>query len=274
MPSAALPPSDWAGVRHVFVEHLPSDSDPLPMTWTLDDVAVSHHVGQVARIKRGEALVLVDAHRERACLADVLQVTRQALSLQVTAWLPPPVCVMPPTTLVVAVIKEPRWDWLLQKATELGVRTIQPILAERSVIRLKPADALKKQARWQAILRAAAEQSEGWFIPQMELPVSVSQYVARLPHAPGAGRFLLQERGADRQALKTALSTALPNQPAWFAIGPEGGWSEAERHCFVEQGQWTPVSLGSRILRSETAALAAMSAWVYHHDSQQLETTE
>jgi 16S rRNA (uracil1498-N3)-methyltransferase len=137
------------------------------------------------------------------------------------------------------------------------------LLSERTVIKLSEGDISKKQARWQAVVRSAAEQSEGLFIPQVLKPVHLPDFCPefRKGEPDSALRMVLVERGA-RLALKSLLSGLQANQPVTIAIGPEGGWTAAELDALNRAG-FVPASLGMRILRSETAAMAAMAAVVY-----------
>jgi 16S rRNA (uracil1498-N3)-methyltransferase len=191
----------------------------------------------------------------------VLQaIDKHSLSVTLECQLPVPKSSLPPVTLAVALIKEQRWDWLLQKATELGVRAFQPILSERTVIKLSESDIPKKLERWQSVVRSAAEQSEGLFIPQMLKPVNVSQCAQS--GSSDRLRILLAERGEDRLSLKSVLSGLQQEKMVTMAVGPEGGWTPQELDVFIQAG-FVLASLGSRILRSETAAIAAMAGVVY-----------
>jgi 16S rRNA (uracil1498-N3)-methyltransferase len=141
----------------------------------------------------------------------------------------------------------------------LGVRAIRPVVAERSVVRLTAADAARKQARWVGILRGAAEQSEGLFIPALSPPVALPELLAGLSDKQSPLKILLMERGPDRTPLKVMLRGVEAKQPVILAIGPEGGWTDDEARVFQMAG-FRLASMGGRILRSETAAMAAMAA--------------
>ncbi len=154
-------------------------------------------------------------------------------------------------------LKRDKFEWVLQKGTELGVARFVPVISQRSVVR--PAEALaKKFPRWRAIIREAAEQSGRARLPRLVDPVSWSQAVA---WAEGP-RFLPWEVAAgqgDIPGLGAAVR-ALQPQPSRVAllVGPEGGVSREEAELARSQGwQWT--SLGRRILRAETAALASLA---------------
>lgn len=247
------------GLKRFFVS-LDEPITLFPSLITVTDEVVAHHLRAVMRAKAGEAVVIVDGQREQAYAAVIQEMQKQSIVLQVEQKLGASVMRLPPAVLVVSLIKEQRWDWLLQKATELGVRTVQPLLAERSVIRLGEKDISKKLERWQAVLRSAAEQSEGLFIPAILPPLSTQAYLSHVPS--DALKLILRERGENRHTLKQALTGIQADQTTIFAIGPEGGWTERELSAF-EQAGFLPVSLGDRILRSETAAVAAMAALAY-----------
>src|SRR5690606_5270658 len=143
-------------------------------------------------------------------------------------------------------------------------RRIIPLQAERCTVKIHQVrDIEKKLARWQAVVQNAAEQSEGLFVPEITSPMSLMQFAGAVEEVPV--RLLLQERG-ERPALKAVL-THPDFQTSRYAaaIGPEGGWNEAELQLFRFAG-FLPVSLGARILRSETAAMALMSALLYERE--------
>ncbi|WP_373532656.1 16S rRNA (uracil(1498)-N(3))-methyltransferase [Vampirovibrio sp.] len=232
-----------------------------PAEMTVEDDVVAHHLRTVMRAKAGESVVLVDGASRCAYLATLMAVERRSVQVVVQSALEQTLNCLPSVTLAVALIKEQRWDWLIQKATELGVEAIQPIASERTVIKLGEKDISKKLERWEAVIRSAAEQSEGLFVPPVLAPVSVKALCANAA-LQQTHRILLAERGAQRDTLKTVLSQHQPDRSLLFAIGPEGGWTDLELKCF-EQSGFTFASLGQRIMRSETAALAAMAAVVY-----------
>ena len=146
-----------------------------------------------------------------------------------------------------------RMDWLVEKATELGAASIQPLQTERSVLRLTGERALKKWAHWQGVAIAACEQCGRNRLPTIHPVASLPAWLAQ---AHGGSRYLLSLRPGS-QPLQHVLREP-GNGPAFFLSGPEGGLSRAEEDVALAHG-FTPVSLGSRILRAETAPLAALS---------------
>jgi 16S rRNA (uracil1498-N3)-methyltransferase len=163
-----------------------------------------------------------------------------------------------PVTLVMAVYKFDRMEWAIEKATELGVAAIAPVIARRSEKHLAES-AEKRAERWRRIAHEAAQQARRSDVPVIHVPAPLANYVRATPTAT---RIVLaeQERStALRRAVETALTQAQEEMPAFeLAIGPEGGWAPEEEALFDANG-WHAVSLGPRILRAETAAIAALS---------------
>lgn len=163
-----------------------------------------------------------------------------------------------PVTLVLAVYKFDRMEWAIEKATELGVATIVPVIARRTEKHLAQS-AAKRVERWRRIAHEAAQQSRRSDLPLIEDP----RPLALFAKAPGtATRLVLaeQERTTTlRHALKEQLEASGEEMPSFeMAIGPEGGWAPEEEALFDANG-WRAVSLGPRILRAETAAITALS---------------
>jgi len=154
--------------------------------------------------------------------------------------------------LAVGMPANDRMDWLVEKATELGVASIQPLMTERSVLRLSGERAEKKVAHWQGVAVAACEQCGGNRVPAVHRVLTLVQWLAT-PVLPG--RRLLLSLGNDSVPLRQTASDA---GTMLFLCGPEGGFSAAEESAALNAG-FDAVSLGTRVLRSETAALAALA---------------
>ena len=163
-----------------------------------------------------------------------------------------------PVTLVLAVYKFDRMEWAIEKATELGVAAIAPVIARRTEKHLGES-AEKRAERWRRIAHEAAQQSRRSDVPVIHVPALLANFARA---ASTATRIVLaeQERStALRHAVETAVAQAQDEMPAFeVAIGPEGGWAPEEEALFDANG-WQAVSLGPRILRAETAAIAALS---------------
>jgi len=157
-------------------------------------------------------------------------------------------------TLVLAIFKFDRMEWAIEKCTELGVSRIVPVITRRTDAHLAAASA-KRVERWRRLALQASEQSRRAGPPEIMAPLKVSDATA----LPGALRIVLAE--SQQQPLRDVLeSDAIESHPPEsqiiLAVGPEGGWAEDELELFHTSG-WVSTSLGSRILRAETAAIAA-----------------
>ncbi len=209
------------------------------------------HVARVLRLVAGDAVVLFDGHGYEAT-AQLTAVHGIVVSVDVQ----PAVSVDRESplrlTLVQGVSRGERMDLVMQKATELGVACLVPVLTERSVVKLDAAQSAKRLQHWQGVVAAACEQSGRALLPQV-LPVQPLLQWLRVAPAPSERRFLLHP-GA------TTRARDLPElQAATLLIGPEGGLSPGERAAALQAG-YTDLSLGPRVLRTETAALAALAA--------------
>jgi len=163
-----------------------------------------------------------------------------------------------PVTLVLAVFKFDRMEWAIEKATELGVASIAPVIAQRTEKHLAQS-AEKRAERWRRIVHEASQQSRRSDVPLIHDPAPLSTLVRA---ASKSTRIVLaeQERTTTlRNALDEAIGAAGEDMPTLeLAIGPEGGWAPAEEALFDASG-WRAASLGPRILRAETAAIAALA---------------
>lgn len=160
-----------------------------------------------------------------------------------------------PVTLLLAVFKFDRMEWAIEKATELGVERIVPLLARRTEKHLAQA-AVSRVERWRRIAREAAQQSRRSDTMVVSDPISVSNAVK---DEPQESRLLLAEREqvtSLRQGIEEGDRAGLNRLR--LAVGPEGGWTIEEEALFAAEG-WKAASLGPRILRAETAAIAAVS---------------
>jgi 16S rRNA (uracil1498-N3)-methyltransferase len=163
-----------------------------------------------------------------------------------------------PVTLVLSVYKFDAMEWALEKATELGVAAVAPVIARRTEKHLAQA-AAKRAERWRRIVHEASQQARRSDVPLIYEPVPLT---ARVRAASESTRIVLaeQERTTTlRNALDEAMDAAAEEMPALeLAIGPEGGWAPGEEALFDANG-WKAASLGPRILRAETAAIAALA---------------
>lgn len=159
--------------------------------------------------------------------------------------------------LVVGMPANERMDWLVEKAAELGAASIQPVIAQRSVLKLEGERAAKKQAHWQAVAISACEQSGRNRVPQVRAVVGLSQWVAAFGDtAADSALRLLLSLAVQALPLRQAAGSA---GEVLLLSGPEGGLTAQEEGMATALG-FQPVTLGPRVLRSETAPLAALAA--------------
>jgi 16S rRNA (uracil1498-N3)-methyltransferase len=151
-------------------------------------------------------------------------------------------------TLALAVFKFDRMEWAIEKCTELGVARVIPVIAQRTESHLAMA-AAKRAERWRRIARESSEQSRRAGAPEICDPMKLKELLG----VSAALRIVLSE-SQPGLALKDAL---IPAEDVILALGPEGGWTDAESKLFQDRG-WTPASLGQTVLRAETAAIAAL----------------
>jgi len=218
-----------------------------------------HYLFRVRRLAAGDRLVLFDGEGAEAD-AEVVSAGPRAGSLEVAQ--PRQVAVAAPrVTVLLSVIKGERMDWCLAKLVELGAGRIVPVAAERSVVRLEPARAERRLARYRAQVRAAAQQSRCALVPHVE---PIGGLEAALACVAGAGLKLLLWEDPRAIPLRSALPERAPDAVA-LLVGPEGGFTADEVECAVAAG-FVAVSLGRRILRAETAAVASAAILAYALD--------
>lgn len=228
---------------------------PLPAATAETPVIVlpsagAYHVVRVLRMREGAPLIVFDGngvdHK-----AEIAKVDGDKVSVRLMG--PTPGTAESPLriTLVQGVSRSDRMDWTLQKATELGVATLSPVLTARSVVRLDEKQAEKKQAHWRGIVVGACEQCGRSKIPAVTTPMTLRNYFASVR----------------KDGMRLVLSPAAPASLAGIAslpskvellIGPEGGLDDDELQGAQKAG-FMPVRLGPRVLRTETAAVVAMT---------------
>lgn len=213
------------------------------------DAGAARHV-QVRRMQPGETVVLFDG-RGGEWLARITAMKRDAVQIEVLEHAAVDRELPFDVTLALGVPANERMDWLVEKATELGVARIRPLRCERSVLKLDGERALRKQAHWQAVAVAAAEQSGRTRVPAVETMVD---FTAALTMDMSAARWMLSVVPA------SGPPSLAPTQGVVLLSGPEGGFSAAESAAALSAG-WQPVHLGPRVLRAETAPLAVL-AWL------------
>jgi len=210
------------------------------------DGQAANYLGAVLRLGAGAKVKLFD-DRTGEWLAEIREAGKRRLSLDVVERLREREAV-PDLWLLFAPIKRGRIDWIVEKATELGVARLVPVLTQRTIVERTNMDRLR------AHMIEAAEQCERTALPELLPPERLDRLLAHWP----ADRTLLfaDEGGGD------PLADAAAPGPAAILIGPEGGFTDAERSAIRGVAQARPVSLGPRILRADTAAVAAVGIWM------------
>ena len=218
----------------------------------LNPQAVKHI--QVLRLQPGKSVVLFDGEGF-ACVARIEDMGKQSVEVTVTELLPAwplPAC---ESHLLISMPANERMDWLVEKATELGVARITPLMSERSVVRLSSERAIKRHHHWTGVAQAACSQSGRNRIPRIDMPVDFSDALQQLSSSSTKAKVLL-----------SFAQTAKPWRDLWltpptsiaFLCGPEGGLSAQEELLACQHG-FVPASLGLATLRSETAAISVLA---------------
>jgi 16S rRNA (uracil1498-N3)-methyltransferase len=208
----------------------------------------AHYLAKVMRVGEGDVVILCDDVTGEWA-AQVALVGKRAVVLEPSEKLREREQV-PDFWLCAALLKKDRFDLVLEKASELGVRRIQPVLTRRCV-----ADKLNLE-RARAIVTEAAEQCARTALPELAEPAKLDALLRGWP--PERTLFFADELGGEPAAAAFAASSG----PAALLIGPEGGFDDAERAAVRALPQARPISLGPRILRGETAAIAATGLWM------------
>ena len=211
----------------------------------------AHHALRVLRLRRGDEVilfdgsggewpgVLIDAGGEVAVALDLWREVERESSLAVT--------------LAQALLVGEKMDWVLQKAVELGVAAMQPLSTKRSVVRLTEERAEKRARHWQHVAVSACEQCGRNRLPLLAPVAALPDYLAGVAQA-GTTRLLLSPHGGVRLS-----ALPRPGGPLTLLVGPEGGFEDGEEEAARLAG-FQPVTLGPRVLRTETAGLAALAA--------------
>lgn len=209
----------------------------------------AHYIRNVLRIKNGRNLRIFN-HQGKEYLAKIIAMDRKSISIHLQQSL----SCLPPSkldiTLIQSISKGERMDYTIQKATELGINTIQPIVSEFGEVRLKDKRLDKRRTHWKNISISACEQSFRADVPQIMPPISLGEYTSN----QNVGIFLEPNENS-------TIQNIAENKWQKFdvAIGPEGGWSQNDLTQLKTSGL-TGIQFGQRILRTETMAPAILSA--------------
>ena len=224
----------------------------------------SHYIAQVLRMRQGEQLTVVLNGRIEA-LCEVNELSKSEVKLKILKTGQNSTEPLADITLYQSVSKGERMDLTIQKCVELGVTRIVPVFSSRCVVRPDDPKKMKsKTERWQKISLEAARQSGRGIIPEVCDPVSFEQAVAM---SGSADISLFTWEGEKTVTLKQALESKLPEDVKEIAVfvGPEGGYDESEADEATRNGALA-VTIGKRILRTETAGAAVLAMLLYHYE--------
>lgn len=219
--------------------------------------AAARHV-QVLRLQPGASIVLFDG-RGQDWPAEIVGMGRSDVQVRVGTPVEVRRELARPVSLAIGMPANERMDWLVEKACELGVAAIRPLVCERSVLRLDGERAARRRTRWQAVAVAAAEQCGRARVPEIAEPEAFATWLARQPVPNDAAAFVLS-LAPDAAPLGEALRGEPARQAGslWLLSGPEGGLS-AQEEAAARAAGFVATSLGPRVLRADTAPLAALA---------------
>lgn len=219
-----------------------------------------NHIKNVLRMKRGER-VRISSTSGKNYFGEIAEFSGDTVLVAITQECAPDTELPGRIYLFQGLPKSDKMELIIQKAVELGACEIIPVAMKNCVVKLDEKKAAAKTARWQEIAKSAAKQSKRSVIPTVGRPVS---YQEALEIAAELDVVLLpyeNERGM--AATKEAIEAIVPGQSIGIFIGPEGGFSDREI-AMARERDMKPISLGGRILRTETAGLATLSVLMYH----------
>ena len=240
---------------HFFVE--PSQICGKQITITGEDV---NHIKNVLRMKIGDELSVSNGIDGRDYRCGITDITEDDVSCELRFIKEDGLELPSKVTLFQALPKADKMEFIIQKCVELGVYKIVPVAAHRCVVRLDDKKAESKTARWQMIAEAAAKQSKRAVIPEVHLPVTMREAVG-MASAMDV-KLIPYELAKGMKHTREMIDSIRPGQSVAIFIGPEGGFEDDEIGDALAAGI-EPVTLGRRILRTETAGMTVMS-WIMY----------
>ena len=228
------------------------DHDLRPGREVLLPDQAGEHVARVLRLERGAPLILFngDGYEFDASLASL---AKHAVTAEIGEKRTVDRESALPLTLVQAIARGEKMDWILQKATELGVARIVPVVTDRTEVKLDAERAERRMAHWRGVLAGACEQCGRNRLPDLEPPQALDRWLATISDAPALRLALLPEGDVTLRQFPQMDNGAI------LAVGPEGGFT-ANDVALLTQAGFHGLRLGPRILRTETAGLAALAA--------------
>lgn len=223
---------------------------PLQLTGQVElSGSTAHYLSRVLRLSKGAALILFNGDG-RDYSAEITAIQSQRVQVRLNDSTEPGNESPLKITLVQAVCRGERMDYTLQKATELGVFCIQPLISQRVEVRLDKSRQAKRLEHWQGVVISACEQSGRAFVPEVKTPLSMADWVSCTDESPRLVLDPLAENKLSGLSVVTDLVS--------LVVGPEGGFTDQEMEAARANGL-TAVSLGPRVLRTETAGPAAIA---------------
>ncbi len=216
---------------------------------TIKDRFAVAHIKNVLRLVRGDVFAGYDG--ERRWVLKITGAGRDTIEVEVDGVYEIPTRSLRRITLAAALIKAKPWELLIEKATEIGVAAIQPVICERTVVKVKSATCAGKMERWRRVAASAAAQSAGR-VPVIMRPVGFDVYIEKVSEC--GNKYIMSGGGASRSLSELMLHVG--RDDVVLLVGPEGDWTERELTAASDAG-FVKAHLGPGILRAETAALAA-----------------
>lgn len=212
------------------------------------------HLRDSLRVKVGALVLFGDGSTQRY-QTEITAITNQALIGRIIDIIAEPATQVPTLILGQTLLKGEKMDWVIQKATELGVSEIVPIESRHSVVQLKTDRVDHQLARWRRIALEAAQQSEQWRVPTIAVPQSLASLLTGCGNGTMTCMLTERQNGINLQVVDLPKDHT---RSVLVLIGPEGGWSQEEMEATNQPGI-VSITLGQHILRAETAAIAAIS---------------
>ncbi|MDQ0339616.1 16S rRNA (uracil1498-N3)-methyltransferase [Caldalkalibacillus uzonensis] len=224
----------------------------------------AHHVLRVMRLSPGDRVICCDGCG-RTVVAELTRLDTHAVYGDIVQELNEKRELPVQVTIAQGLPKGDKMEWVLQKGTELGAARFVPFVSERTIVKYDQKKAVKKRERWQRIIKEAAEQSNRQYLPQLS-PIITIDKLARLK---ADVKLVADEEQSTKPPLPSTFVQALDHlqeqKHLVVAIGPEGGFSRDEIN-FLKQYGFTPISLGRRILRTETASQYVLAAISFYFE--------
>ena len=221
-------------------------ADEVSGNWAVLSGSHADHLARVVRARVGQEFDITTPQNVRR--GRIVSIADGRVEFELGDLVPS--VALPNLTLLLSIFKFDRMEWAIEKCVELGAARIVPVIAQRTEAHLAAA-APKRVERWQRLARQASEQSRRPMPPEMSAPIKLKE-AATL----ASGTRIVLAESEEEMMFKDALQTVTPPGDVALGLGPEGGWTELELGMFRDAG-WIAASLGSTILRTETAAIAA-----------------